>query len=236
MGCIELVAQPLRSFAGGLGRDNGALAGPELGSERLGAHGSGQGQRPGRWRAPRDQGAGEEIERPQRRGRPRLLEGDRPGGQGEQLVAALGGREMRRGGRGPMQAIERGEGPVVRAIVGGRLGEPRRFRYGERGGIAALALRGALAAMEMRCGADLDGRVGERRPGRQRELGEQRVGDQRGRGCDMGGGVGHGLEAGKPCGKPAVRAGKAATRERFDEEQAGERGAELMRNLRGHMR
>src|SRR3546814_15372639 len=65
-------------------------------------------------------------------------------------------------------------------IVGGRLGEPRRFRYGERGGIAALALRGALAAMEMRCGADLDGRVGERRPGRQRELGEQRVGDQRG--------------------------------------------------------
>src|SRR3546814_4077994 len=64
MGCIELVAQPLRSFAGGLGRDNGALAGPELGSERLGAHGSGQGQRPGRWRAPRDQGAGEEIERP----------------------------------------------------------------------------------------------------------------------------------------------------------------------------
>src|SRR3546814_1041219 len=79
-------------------------------------------------------------------------------------------------------------------IVGGRLGEPRRFRYGERGGIAALALRGALAAMEMRCGADLDGRVGERRPGRQRELGEQRVGDQRGRGCDMGGGVGHGLE------------------------------------------
>ena len=122
MGCIELVAQPLRSFAGGLGRDNGALAGPELGSERLGAHGSGQGQRPGRWRAPRDQGAGEEIERPQRRGRPRLLEGDRPGGQGEQLVAALGGREMRRGGRGPMQAIERGEGPVVRAIVGGRLG------------------------------------------------------------------------------------------------------------------
>src|SRR3546814_10157781 len=88
----------------------------ELGSERLGAHGSGQGQRPGRWRAPRDQGAGEEIERPQRRGRPRLLEGDRPGGQGEQLVAALGGREMRRGGRGPMQAIERGEGPVGRAI------------------------------------------------------------------------------------------------------------------------
>src|SRR3546814_10762297 len=70
------------------------------------------------WRAPRDQGAGEEIERPQRRGRPRLLEGDRPGGQGEQLVAALGGREMLRGGRGPMQAIERGEGPVVRAIVG----------------------------------------------------------------------------------------------------------------------
>src|SRR3546814_10527693 len=58
-------------------------------------------------------------------------------------------------------------------IVGGRLGEPRRFRYGERGGIAALALRGALAAMEMRCGADLDGRVGERRPGRQRELGER---------------------------------------------------------------
>src|SRR3546814_14480565 len=67
MGCIELVAQPLRSFAGGLGRDNGALAGPELGSERLGAHGSGQGQRPGRWRAPRVQGAGEEMERPPRR-------------------------------------------------------------------------------------------------------------------------------------------------------------------------
>ena len=49
----------------------------------------------------------------------------------------------------------------------------------------------------------------------------------------MGGGVGHGLEAGKPCGKPAVRAGKAAARERFDEEQAGERGAKLMRHFGG---
>jgi hypothetical protein len=81
-----------------------------------------------------------------------------------------------------MQAIERCERPVVPgfvprivcAIVGGRLGEPRRFRDGDRGGILPLVLLGmvlgvvlgvrALAAMEMRGGADLRRRVGERRP------------------------------------------------------------------------
>src|SRR3546814_4565466 len=47
-------------------------------------------------------GAGEEIERPQRRGRPRLLEGDRPGGDRKSVVKGksvsvrvdLGGRRI----------------------------------------------------------------------------------------------------------------------------------------------